>query len=40
MKKFFEKHDLFKLAGIFMLISVLLTWLCSMAYYQDGTFIY
>ena len=39
MKKFFEKHDLFKLAGIFMLISVLLTWLCSMAYYQDGTLI-
>lgn len=36
MKKFFEKHDLFKLAGIFVLIAVLLSWLCSTAYYAEG----
>ncbi len=29
MKKFFEKHDLFKLVGIFVLIAVLLTWFVS-----------
>lgn len=37
MKKFFEKHDLFKLAGIFVLISVILSWVISYSYYTDGT---
>lgn len=39
MRKFFEKHDLFKLAGIFLLIAVLLTWICSSAYYSEGKLI-
>ena len=37
MKKFFEKHDLFKLTGIFVLIAVLLTWLVSSSYFTAGT---
>ena len=37
MKKFFEKHDLFKLAGIFMFIAIILSWLCSYSYYAEGT---
>ena len=37
MKKFFEKHDLFKLVGIFVLIAVLLTWLVSSSYFASGT---
>lgn len=37
MKKFFEKHDLFKLAGIFVLIATLLTWLVSSSYFTSGT---
>lgn len=39
MKKVFEKHDLVKLAGIFAFIAIVLTWLCSYAYYQDGELI-
>lgn len=39
MKKFFEKHDLFKIIGIFLLISVILTWVCSASYYKDGSLI-
>lgn len=37
MKKFFEKHDLFKLTGIFVLIAALLTWLVSSSYFTAGT---
>lgn len=37
MKKFFEKHDLFKLTGIFVLIATLLTWLVSSSYFASGT---
>lgn len=37
MKKFFEKHDLFKLVGIFVIIAVLLTWLVSSSYFASGT---
>lgn len=33
MKKFFEKHDLFKLVGIFVIIAVLLTWLVSSSFF-------
>lgn len=36
MKKFFEKHDLFKASGIVLVIAILLSWLCSNAYYQNG----
>lgn len=36
MKKFFEKHDLFKLAGIFVLISIILSWIVPYAYYYNG----
>lgn len=36
MKKFFEKHDLFKLAGLFVLISIILSWLVPYAYYNAG----
>ena len=36
MKKFFEKHDLFKLSGLFLLIAVILTWLVSTNSYQGG----
>ncbi len=35
MKKFFEKYDLLKLAGIFGLISVILTWVVPAGYYQS-----
>lgn len=36
MKKFFEKHDLFKLASIFVIISIILTWVCKYSYYSGG----
>ena len=36
MKKFFEKHDLFKLVGIMMLIAALLTWILVYSVYQGG----
>ena len=36
MKKFWEKHDLLKAAGIMTLLSVLLTWVIKQGYY-DGT---
>lgn len=36
MKKFFEKHDLIKLSGLFVLIAVLLTWLVSANSYDGG----
>lgn len=37
MKKFFEKHDLFKLTGIVVLIAVVLSWLFGASYFTDGT---
>lgn len=37
MKKFFEKHDLFKITGIVVLIAVLFTWLVSSSYFSAGT---
>lgn len=37
MKKFFEKHDLFKLVGIVAIIAILLTWLVGQSSYSAGT---
>lgn len=34
MKKFFEKHDLIKIAGIMVLISAILTWVIPYGYYS------
>lgn len=34
MKKFWEKHDLVKMAGIMVLISVILTWVIPQGYFQ------
>lgn len=39
MKKFFEKNDLFKLAGIFVIISLILTWIIGYSYYSSGELI-
>ena len=36
MKKFFEKHDLFKLLGIMMVITALLTWVIRYSVFQNG----
>lgn len=36
MKKLFEKHDLFKLAGLFVLITILLSWIIPYAFYNNG----
>lgn len=36
MKKFAEKHDLVKIAGIMVLISVLLTWIIPQGYFNGG----
>lgn len=36
MKKLFEKHDLFKLAGLFVLIAILLSWFIPYAFYDNG----
>ena len=36
MKKFFEKHDLFKLSGLFVVIAAVLTWLVSANSFQGG----
>ena len=36
MKKFWEKHDLFKLAGIMVLITVLLTWVIPQGYWSNS----
>ena len=38
MKKFFEKHDLFKLVGICLLIIVALTWFLKQADFTGGQF--
>jgi uncharacterized ion transporter superfamily protein YfcC len=37
MKKFWEKHDLVKLAGIMVLVSVLLTWIIPQGYFQGSS---
>ena len=37
MKKLFEKHDLFKLAGIFVLLTLIMSWFIPYSYYQNGT---
>lgn len=34
MKKFFEKHDLLKVSGILVLLSVILTWIMPITYFQ------
>lgn len=39
MKKFFEKHDLFKIVSIFVLVAFLLTWFVQIGYFQDGELI-
>ena len=39
MKRFFEKYDLIKVAGILVLLSVILTWVIKYGYF-DGTQIY
>lgn len=36
MKKFFEKHDLVKLSGILLLLSVILTWVIKQGTFQYG----
>ena len=36
MKKFAEKHDLVKIAGIMVLISVLLTWVIPQGYFSGA----
>ena len=36
MKKIFEKYDLLKIAGIFILIAIVLTWIVPSGYYQEG----
>lgn len=36
--KHFEKHELFKVVGIFMLIAALLTWVIEIGVYQGGQF--
>lgn len=37
MKKFFEKHDLFKVVAIFMVITALLTWVLRYSVFQNGS---
>jgi len=36
MKKFWEKHDLLKIAGIFVIFTVILTWLVPQGMFQMG----
>lgn len=38
MKKFFEKHDLVKISGIMILITVLLTWVIPQGYFSGTEF--
>lgn len=40
MKKLFEKHDLFKLTGICILLAVILSWLISSGYFTSGVISY
>ena len=37
MKKFFEKHDLFKVVAFFMLLTALLTWVIRYSVFQNGS---
>ena len=37
MKKFFEKHDLFKVVAIFMVLTALLTWVIRYSVFQNGS---
>ncbi len=37
--KFFQKHELFKIVGIFMIVAALLTWVMEIGLYQGGQFI-
>ncbi|MCR4581498.1 MAG: hypothetical protein K5666_03195 [Bacilli bacterium] len=36
MKKFFKKHDLFKIVGILMVLTALLTWIFRSSVFQNG----
>ena len=36
MKKFFEKHDLFKIVAILMILTAVLTWVCRVSMFQNG----
>ena len=40
MKKFFEKHDLFKLTGIMMLVAALLTWILTYSVYNGSELVW
>lgn len=36
MKNIFKKHDLFKLAGIFLLVAIIFTWVMNNAFLSEG----
>ena len=38
MKKFFEKHDLFKMAMIVLLLAVVFSWIMPYSYFNNGAF--
>ena len=38
MKKFFEKHDLFKMAMIVLLLAVVFSWIMPYTYFNNGAF--
>ena len=37
MKKFWEKHDLIKVSGLMVLLSVILTWIIPQGYFYSGS---
>ena len=37
--KFFDKHQVFKVVGIFMIVAALLTWVMEIGLYQGGEFV-
>ena len=39
MKKFFEKHDLFKMAMIVLLLAVVFSWIMPYSYFNNGLFV-
>ncbi len=39
MKKFFEKHDLIKMAGIMVIIAVIFSWILKYCYFSSGSLI-
>ena len=39
MKKFLEKHDLFKIIGLIIVFVVLLTWIIPSGSYTNGQFV-